>query len=894
MSVLRLWLVVALTLALFVVVACDDDTVERPDPQPDVTQDTIQPDDVPAPDDIADPSDADETAPEVDEDVRIGEVRPAPDPFEGGATAFVAESAGDLFEGPLAAGVLGDVVLRNEHVRFVVRNEKRSLFSPYSGALVDADLVREEGEPGQDHFLELFPMTGFGRVFKPDSMEIVDDGYYSGTAVVRFTGTEGGMTLIDSLVPTAPLGIEATLEYILEPDARHLEIITTVRNPSEWNRTLVIGQILQFGDRLERMIDGCGEDLDCLMAKSDTRFIAAEAGHVSYGYAVPTERGIKMMLAQRELMLLEAGQFTIASGEEASLRQYFIVGDGTVEDVVAQVKELREEPPGIPVELEVTLGDEYSALEDVRILVERAGAPAAARAVTRTRPAPDGTARLHLEPGSYEIKATLPGSPGVTVSDVEVGESPGAPIAVALPAAGHLRVQVSDGEGDPLIASLVLQSGHDAAWGAGRRLYEAIHHGDRTIPVAAGDYTATVSRGLVWDIDRQNITVSAGEVAHLEAQISQAVDTTGYLMMNSHEHCEHSIDSSVPVEDRVYNAVAVGVDVMLPTDHDFFLSHQGTIERLGLEDQVVSFTGCEVSPVWGHTTIGGCVPPAYDTYYAVEFTLYDDDGNAVRALSATEIFEQARNDFQCEFIAINHPYRGGPMFATYGIDGTSDPADALPDLDLGLVDALEVYNKNDNLDRIMNENLPAWFNLLNRGYQIAAIGGSDEHGYNGNYGNPRNMVMAPGTVQDENVQSNIFDNIKAFRNIVLGGPVIELTVEGAGLGEVATAIDGMVSVSILVQAPPWMGLNFVEVYKNGVLVREFDPDETHEVVRLDKMFDLEANEDGHLVVVAGSTDSAHDMTPVSSKLPLSITNPVFIDSDGLGYKAIHADGAPWD
>jgi hypothetical protein len=36
------------------------------------------------------------------------------------------------------------------------------------------------------------------------------------------------------------------------------------------------------------------------------------------------------------------------------------------------------------------------------------------------------------------------------------------------------------------------------------------------------------------------------------------------------------------------------------------------------------------------------------------------------------------------------------------------------------------------------------------------------------------------------------------------------------------------------------------------------------------------------------------MTPVSPKLPVSVTNPVFVDVDGGGYTPIHQDGAPWD
>jgi hypothetical protein len=816
-------------------------------------------------------------------------------PFQDGAVAFVSTLAEDMIAGPLAAGVPGDIVLKNRHVRFVVRNQERSLYSSFGGALVDADVVRPDGEAGQDHFFEVFPMVGIGRVFRPTSMEIVDDGTYSGTATVRFTGTDGGMTLIDSILPTDPLLIEVTTDYVLGPDARHIEIVTTVRNPFEWPTSLVIGQFMQFGDRLTKFYEACGQDQKCLSSSSGTGWLAAETGTVSYGYGVPSGRNISLILAKDELLLLQAGFFDLAAGEEVAVRQFFAVGDGTIEDVVTTLRELREEAPGTAVPINVTLGDDNSSMADARIRIRRSGAPDRTAWVTATGPESDGSALVRLAPGTYDFLLSLPGAPEVTAADVVIGETEAEPVLLNANPAGRLRVRVTDNDAQPMTASLALQAGHDAAWGARVVHYEAIRDGDYNIPMAAGNYTATVSRGLVWGIDRKNITVVAGEIAELEARIQQEVDTTGHLMMNTHEHCERSIDSSVLVEDRVYNAVAVGIDIMNPTDHDFFGTHEGTILSLGLQEQVHSFLGCEVSPLWGHTTATGCLtPPEYDTYFAVDYTLYDETGAVVRGLTATEIYDQARNRFGCEFIAVNHPYRGGPTFDTYGITDTSNPADALPDFDLTLVDAVEVYNKGDSLETIMTQNVPAWFNLLNRGYRIAAIGGSDEHGYGGNYGNPRNMVPSSKTVAEGIVQSEIFGNVKAFRNVVVGGPLIDLTVDGKGLGEIATAVGGKVEVRVRVTAPSWMGLEFIRVFANGQMVQEFDPADTQEVVRLDETFELDVDTDAHIVVMAGSTLNNHQMVPVSAKHPFSITNPVFVDVDGGGYKAIHKDGAPWD
>lgn len=811
-------------------------------------------------------------------------------PFADGARAFVAASSDQLIGGVQAAGVPGDIVLQNTHVRFVVRNQQRSLLSPYGGALVDADLARPEGEPGNDRFFEVFPMTGFGRVFKANRMDIVDDGTVSGTAVVRFTGVDGGMSLIDSLLPTTPYYLEVTTDYILAPGASHLEVATTVKNAGGWTDPIDIGQFLQLGNRLNLFHDRCGRDEDCLASRSDVRWMAGAAGGVSYGFTIPGPDTLAMLLAVQELAVLKSGSFTLATDEAVTVRQFLAVGHGTIDEVVSTMKSLRGEAPGLEVQVNVTLGDPRSLLESAWVGVRHAEGGADTDWVTATSPGEDGKAVVHLEPGAYDFILSLPGTPDTVAKGVVIEDGKANSVDLAAPGAGWLHVRITDSAEHPVTGALTLQAGSDAPWLQGVARYEAIRGGDRTIAVLPGDYTATLARGLVWSIDRKNVTVAAGAVTELVGRIDPAVDTTGFLMLNSHEHCERSIDSTVPVEDRVYNAIANGIDIMNPTDHDYFGSHQGTIEALGVGDQVMSFLGCEVSPLWGHSTASGCrLPPAYPTYYAVDFTVYDEDGGAVRGLSATEIYQQSREVFGCEFVAVNHPYRGQATFDTYGVTSTSDPADAEPDLDLHLVDAMEVYNKTDDLDTILSKNLPAWFNLLNRGYPVAAIGGSDEHGYNGNYGNPRNMVPSEKGVAEGVGSSDIFGAMKSFRHVVLGGPVIRLTVNGETLGSTVSAPGGTVNVHVVVEAPAWMGLSFVKVFANGEVAREFQPLQTTERTRLDGAFDLELLTDAHVVVVAGSLLPEHEMIPVSSKNPLSVTNPVFVDVDGNGFKGILAD-----
>ena len=638
---------------------------------------------------------------------------------------------------------------------------------------------------------------------------------------------------------------------------------------------------------------------------------------MSYALTLPGGEAFSLLFDRERLLLLSSDDHTLAPGESVTLRQFLAVGAGTVDEVVGTVRAIRGDEPGVAVPVHVAmeapgagvdvgdgLGLAAAGLVSVRTAAGDAGA--APQWVTRARPDAAGDATVHLVPGSYDFVFELPGAAPVTVAGVEVSAG-GAPDTVAIQATqpGRLHVHVTDSDtAASQTAALVLQPGHDAAWLAGAARFEAIHNGDGTLAVLPGDYTATVSRGLTWTVDRQNVTVTAGGVTSLDAEIRSAEDTSDGLMLNSHGHSERSLDSQLPVEDRVWNAVANGIDVMNATDHDFFGSHQATIEALGLEGQVASTVGNEVSPLWGHTTAAGCKnPPPYPTYYAVDYTLYDDHGTALRGMTPSEVYQDARDRFGCALLAVNHPFVDQATFATYHLDGESDPAQALPDLDLSLVDGVEVYNEHDDAESIWDKNLPTWFNLLNRGYHLAALGGSDEHEYNGNYGNPRNWVpMADPTLHggaDGGLdEAALFNAVQDFRSLVLGGPMIRLEVTGDGapgtMGDTVVASGGVVTVHVQVLAPAWMGLSFTRLYANGVVVKDLAPVAGGDwkadtpALRLDETFDLPLTEDTHLEVIAGSLDPAHEMAPVSHHLPLSVTNPVFVDAAGDGYTAIQA------
>ena len=109
-------------------------------------------------------------------------------PFEQRVFARVAAETSQLIGGPKADGVVGDVVIRNEKVAFVIEGIRpTSGYRQSGGSVVDADVIR--AGPGQDHFGEVIRTWNL-EILVPSAVEVVGSGA-DGVAHVRVTGTTG-------------------------------------------------------------------------------------------------------------------------------------------------------------------------------------------------------------------------------------------------------------------------------------------------------------------------------------------------------------------------------------------------------------------------------------------------------------------------------------------------------------------------------------------------------------------------------------------------------------------------------------------------------------------------------------------------------------------------------
>ncbi len=401
-------------------------------------------------------------------------------------------SPSELIGGTRAQGRVGDWLIGNGRIRVIVQDveAERSIhgISQYGGTILDADVVRAAGEPGNDQFEELALMVNLESTLRPTDIEIVSDGSDGGPAVIRVTGVDdlldslnfssqvqalgGGIVKLPSAYDDHDLPISIATEYTLATGSNAIEIRTTVRNDASGRKPptlhVPIGDFLSGSGRLEAFVPGLGFGGNLtgeLTLRGETDFVAftgiEEGKGVSYGYAPsPTSNssvsasGLHFVLAGnkvlRLLLGLEDPTLAIPPGSEALYTRWFVVGDGDIASVQGTMHQLVGRTTA-GVHGRVTVDGQPLAGARVAALSSE-GVPdqAQTNVVTSFETAADGTFTGVLPAGHYVLEADATGYPwdggGAPVQhEIDVVQGQTADAELTLPSTGHLRVHVADG-----------------------------------------------------------------------------------------------------------------------------------------------------------------------------------------------------------------------------------------------------------------------------------------------------------------------------------------------------------------------------------------------------------------------------------------------------------------
>lgn len=469
------------------------------------------------------------------------------------------------------------------------------------------------------------------------------------------------------------------------------------------------------------------------------------------------------------------------------------------------------------------------------------------------------------------------------------------------PRSGTLSVELRGDDGAPIPARLTFRPVGDTAPPAFTSIDIAreepgaitaferafVLRGDAELHVPAGTYDVWISHGPEWDTTRVRVDIAAGVDTELRARLHHVVDTPGWISADLHVHSAASLDSRVPLRDRVFQFVADGVDLIVATDHNVIADYAPVIAELGVRDLLASTTGDEITTKqWGH--FGAFPLPADD----------DELGRGAIATgprTAAQIFADVRARAPGALIDVHHPrLEHGKLgyFAQAGLDFATGHARAAGfSFDFDAVEVLNGYQDADR--RTLARVLDDWIALLDAGHRVACTGNSDSHHLTFNLGGyPRNYV-AVGDVDVARLDpAAVAAAIKAGHSYFTTGPIVEATIAGKTYGDtvrvppVADGGDPRVALHVVVRAANWIIPTQLTVIGPGNAVLATQPIAPgSQPVRLDTTLTLPVHRDGYVILrVDGDHALAPNVGDAGSFVvyPIAVTNPIWLDRDGDG------------
>jgi hypothetical protein len=361
------------------------------------------------------------------------------------------------------------------------------------------------------------------------------------------------------------------------------------------------------------------------------------------------------------------------------------------------------------------------------------------------------------------------------------------------------------------------------------------------------------------------------------------VPTPGYASCDTHVHTlTHSGHGDATLDERVLTLAGEGIELPVATEHNRQVDYVAVALKQGVRQYFTPIVGNEVTTSVGHFNIFP-VPPVGPV---PDFTLKDWKA----------VYASIDRTTGAKVVVLNHPRDLHAGFRPFGparhlaltgedLDGWVLPANAVEVVNSGA-------QQSDPLLLVRD-----WLGLLNRGVSLTPVGASDSHDVSRYIvGQGRTYVRCKGDRPGEMDIAEAMESFQHGRVLVSCGLLADIAVNDAyGPGDLAPAA-GDVKVAVRVLGPGWVRADRVELYANGVKVREARiPGGQKAGVKWEGVWTLpKPRHDAHLVAVAtgpGVTDlywaiakPYQPTSPVVERRVLGVTGAVWLDGDGDGKK----------
>ncbi len=486
-------------------------------------------------------------------------------------------------------------------------------------------------------------------------------------------------------------------------------------------------------------------------------------------------------------------------------------------------------------------------------------------------PGPKGVLSVQLPVGEYRVVLRAPG--GRDEFFAKVIDNRDSFANLIAPTASKLAFTVTEASGASIAARLDLRgvpptpdpdlgSPHYAG-GAKTSVYTATGQGEIALP--AGRYSVLVSHGPEYSIARSEVVVTKRDGAVLRESLERVIRLDSHLPSDFHLHALPSGDSLITLSDRIVSLLAEDVRFAVATDHNEVTDYSPTVAASPRPQAIMTEIGCEVTTNdWGHFNV---FP------YPLHEPLPD------LFAPPKKLFSALRRAAPGVLIQVNHP-RMQPRIGYFNL-GRLDARRAVaanPEFSWDF-DTIEVFNGFDLANPPeVERNLRDWLQLMNRGRRYVAVGSSDSHRLDTQFaGYPRTYVRVEADAS-RSLSARVVAAVKAGRAFVTNGPLLELKLGDAVVGDMVTTSAAEVNVSLRVLAAPWVAVDSVQLLVNGVPVESAPvPDGGGKTERLVLKRTLKVKKGrSSIIAIARGSEPLVVLNGLEA-LPFAFTNPVFVE-----------------
>jgi hypothetical protein len=775
----------------------------------------------------------------------------------------------DLPGGKEADGILGDFVLRNNRVEAVISANKhlrRANMSTFYGAngmtpgnLYDLTLRGENND-------QLVIFTPSGQQGPVSYVRVLKDG-------------SAGEAVIETVVTAAMnKGLYKRHEYRLRDDWQGLLVVTTYRNEG---KAAAKGSVADRWTRFDKTSKFAG------ITYADAIDPADKA---AYAYGWVSKEGFEQ----------PKSSVTVEPGKEVHFARFIAIGRSPAAAVGLVAAFQGVKTARVPGRLKDTAG---KGIATGKVEFKQGGASVTAY------PDAQGNFDIQLPLGTYSWTATDIGRGSSKIASLALSRAGSNNRADAQlgPAAGvEFDIRNSAGAGIPCKAQFIGINGtKNPNLGPDWRAHGCLDQyfsekGQFRVQLDPGEYEIVVTHGIEFSHLRQNIRLAEGASVKVTGALRRLVDTTGWVSTDYHNHSTPSGDNVCGTDDRLISLAAEHIEFAPTTEHNRIYDWTPHIKRLGLEKEIYTVPGLELTGSGTHFNTFPLKPEPTQQDGGAPVHERDPRLNAVN-LRNWQDGEPAR------WIQINHPDmvynftdRNADGRADGGFLGFPELIDGLETENFGPSSILDgvpyrvsVYRTQE---RVYTLRQFMWLQLLNQGFTPAAVAVCDAHRVYGNgVGGWRTYVPSKSDRPAEIDWKENSRHAKAGRSVLTSGPFLQVKADDGTMPGGTTRANGSINLQIKIQCTDWIDIDRVQILVNGRQPKSLNFTRVSHaswfgngVVKFDREVNVPLSEDSHLIVVAIGENfdlkTGFGTSRQSSSKPVAYHNPIYVDVDGSGFK----------